>query len=67
VGQLRVRAGRRLQDVHDRLGDIEHRGAAQLRRAGRTSRAYAHDHPWQLVGGLAVAAAALALLARTRP
>lgn len=66
VGELRTRAGRRLHDAHDRFGDMEHRGAARLRRAGRRTQAYVHDHPWQLVGGLTIAAAALSLWARTR-
>lgn len=65
VGELRSRAGRRLHDAHDRLGDMEHRAAARLRRAGRHTQTYAQDHPWQLLGGLTIAAA-LSLLARTR-
>lgn len=66
VGELRSRAGRRLHDAQDRLGDMEHHTAAQLRRVGRRTQAYVHDHPWQLVGGLTIAAAALSVLARTR-
>lgn len=39
--------------LRDRAGDIGLCGGAQLRRAGRTSRAHAHHHPRQLIGGLA--------------
>lgn len=67
AGVLRSRAGRRLHDVQDRIGDMEHHAVARIRRAGRRTQAYVQDHPWQLVGGLTIAAAAaLALLARTR-
>jgi ElaB/YqjD/DUF883 family membrane-anchored ribosome-binding protein len=66
VSVLRSRAGRRLNDAHVRLDEMEHRTLARLQRAGRRTQTYVHDHPWQLVGGLAIAAAALSVLARTR-
>lgn len=66
VVAFRSRAGRRMGDAQDRLVDIEHHTAAQLRRIGRQTQVYVHDHPWQLVGALAIATAALAMVARTR-
>lgn len=59
-------AGRRMENVQHRLVDIEHLTVAELQHLGRRTRAYVHDHPWQLAGGLAIAAAALLVLAQTR-
>lgn len=66
LGDLRTRAGRRLHDAHDRLDDMQHHTAVQLRRSGRHMQAYVHDHPWQVMGGLTIAVAALSVLARAR-
>ena len=66
VGELKSCAGSQLHDARDRLGEIERRTAAQLRRASRQAQGYVRDHPWQLVGGLAAVAVALAMLSRTR-
>lgn len=66
VGELRSRADRRLHDAHDNLAEMEHRAAARLRRTGRRTQTYVHDHPWQLLGGLTIAAVALSLLVRAR-
>ena len=66
MDELRSRADRRLHDARDNLADMEHRAAARLRRTGRRTQTYVHDHPWQVLGGLMAAAVALSLLIRAR-
>jgi ElaB/YqjD/DUF883 family membrane-anchored ribosome-binding protein len=66
MGELRARADRRLHDAYDNLDEMEHRAAARLRRTGRRTQTYVHDHPWQMLGGMVVAIVALSLFARMR-
>lgn len=66
IDDVRSSASRHLQDAGDRLGDIERAAAAQLRTASRRSRRYASEHPWQLVGGFALAFLAVAAVTRKR-
>lgn len=66
IDELKWRAGSKLSEASHRLGAAERHTAAQLRRATRQVQGYARKHPWQLVGGLAAIAVALAVLNRTR-
>lgn len=66
VGDLRTRTGRQLGDARDRLGAMERQTARQLREASRRTRGYVKGHPWQMIGGVAAVAIAVALLSRRR-
>ena len=66
IGELKSKAGSRLGDARERLGEVERHTAAQLRRATHQAQGYARQHPWQLLGGLAAITVALAILSRTR-
>lgn len=66
VDDVRSSASRQLHDVGDRLGDFERATAARLRGANRQTRRYASQHPWQLVGGFALAFLAVAAVSRKR-
>lgn len=66
IDELKSSAGNHLHNARYRLGAMERQTAAQLRRAGRQARGYAREHPWQVLGGLAAIAVALAVVSRTR-
>lgn len=66
VDELKSGAGSHMHNARNRLGEVERRTAMQLRRASRQAQGYVRDHPWQLVGGLAAIAVAVAVLSRTR-
>lgn len=67
VGELESRAGQKLHEARERIGEIERHAAVRVRRAGRQTGAYVREHPWQVLGGVAVAAVAVAaVVARTR-
>lgn len=66
VGDLRTHADRQLNDARDRLGEIERQTARQLRRASEQTQVYVKGHPWQVLGGMAAMAVAVAMLSRRR-
>lgn len=66
AGELKARAGKRLQEARARLDDLELRSVARLREAGQQTQGYVRQHPWAVIGGASAVAFVLGMLSRTR-
>ena len=70
AGALRDRAEKKLASAKDRLQRLQHTAAEKTGAVAKAADAYAHEHPWQLIGAAlgvaAITGVVLALLLNRR-